>query len=254
MLIHQRKFDLRVYFVTFIHEDSVDVWIYKDCYVKFSTPPFSLVNLDRSIHLTNYTVQKNFMTHKSEVPGARENMWSLSQLIEYFTSVGEASLWDDQIYPKIKKNLLAVVLTSLEGTELTPNSYELNGADVMIGFDAEPVLIEVNSRPALYLCDVQIEMITKRLLEDVIKLVVDRQRDPNADVGDFELIHVHNIPVVNPSPALNLTIVGAHVEKHVERIRPETIEIDSSTGTEATNALVLDRIVSNADVYLREIS
>lgn len=242
--------------MTFIRDGAVDVWLYKDCYVKFSTPPFSLASLDRSIHLTNYTVQKHLMNPNNVVPNAFENMWSLAELKKYFEQIGKPNLWAELIYPKIKKNLLAVVLSSLESTELIPNCYELNGADVMIAFDDEPVLIEVNSRPALYLSDVQIKMITKRLLEDVIKVVVDRQNDSQADTGDFELIHTHSIPEVSPNPWLNLTLVGTRIEKFSARTRTESSQSNKLTKSEVQviNVPSSFKDVDMADdaIYLKE--
>lgn len=210
LIVHNRKFDMRIYFITFIRDGFVDVWLYKDCYVKFSTPEFRLDNLDRSIHVTNYAVQKHFMNPLETVANAKENMWSLSQLIEYFESIDKANVWSSQIYPGIKKNLLAVILASLEDTELTVNNFELNGADFMIGFDYEPVLIEINSKPALYFSRTVIEMITDRLLGDVVKVTVDYQRDSSASTGDFELIHSFEIPFVERA-YIEGTIVGTRM-------------------------------------------
>jgi len=196
LLIHRRKFDIRIYFLTFIRDGFVDVWLYRDCYIKFSTPVFNLNNLDCSVHVTNYAVQKNFMNSRDCVPNAVENMWPLVELKKYFESVGAADVWDGQIYPGIKKNILAVISASLDETELHVNNFELNGADFMIGYDFEPVLIEINWIPDLYFSKVVVEMITKKLLEDVIKVVVDYQRDPKSKTGDFELIHTFEVPLV----------------------------------------------------------
>lgn len=132
MIIHNRKFDIRIYFLTFIHDKHVNIWLYKDCYVKFATHHFTCDNFSKSIHVTNYAVQKFFMNDNNAVPGAQENMWTLSQFIDYFQTIDEPRLWETKMYPGIKKNLLAVILPSLEGTELKENNFELNGADFMV--------------------------------------------------------------------------------------------------------------------------
>lgn len=132
MLIHDRKFDIRIYFMTFIRDKFVHIWLYKDCYIKFATHSFTCDNFNKSIHVTNYAVQKYFMNTSNEVPGAKENMWTLTQLIDYFQTIDKPRLWEGRIYPAIKKNLLAVILPSLDGTELTHNHFELNGADFMV--------------------------------------------------------------------------------------------------------------------------
>lgn len=132
MLIHKRKFDIRIYFMTFIRDSFVHIWLYKDCYIKFATHPFTCDNFNKSIHITNYAVQKFFMNTNNDVPGAKENMWTLNQLIEHFQKIDQPRLWEAKIFPAIKKNLLAVILPSLEGTELVHNNFELNGADFMV--------------------------------------------------------------------------------------------------------------------------
>jgi hypothetical protein len=74
------------------------------------------------------------MNDSNMVPGAIENMWTLSQFIDYFQTIDKPRLWETKMYPAIKKNLLAVILGSLEGTELEENNFELNGADFMVIF------------------------------------------------------------------------------------------------------------------------
>jgi tubulin monoglycylase TTLL3/8 len=132
LLIFNRKFDMRLYLLTMIRDGHIDIWLYKDCYVKFATNLFNLNYFNKSIHVTNYAVQKYFMNPKDAVPDARENMWSLQQLIEYFASTGKPKLWQSHIYPAIKKNLLSVIIPSFEITELSENNFELNGVDVMV--------------------------------------------------------------------------------------------------------------------------
>jgi len=132
MLIHDKKFDIRIYLLTSIQNGFVHIWLYKDCYVKFATKRFELNDLHRSIHVTNYAVQKHFMNDQDAVPYATENMWTLRQLIEYFGTIEQPRLWESKIYPAIKKILLAVIIPSLEVTKIENNNFELNGADFMV--------------------------------------------------------------------------------------------------------------------------
>ncbi|KAG5681701.1 hypothetical protein PVAND_011111 [Polypedilum vanderplanki] len=211
LIIHKRKFDMRLYLLTMIKEKHIDIWLYKDCYVKFATSPFNVNFFHKSIHVTNYAVQKYFMNEKDAVPDARENMWTLQQLIEYFETTGKPRLWQSHIYPAIKKNLLAVIIPSFEHTELQENNFELNGIDVMITFDYEPILIEINSVPALYFSQTVQEIMTKKLLEDVIKVVVDHSRDSSAYTGDFECIHSE--PISWCDNTQNLIISGTSIHR-----------------------------------------
>lgn len=132
LLIYNRKFDLRVYILTTILNRTVNIWLYRNCYIKFATKNFNLEDYHRSIHLTNYSVQKYFMKPENAVPKSVQGMWSLKQLKQYFESIGKNDMWDLKIYPGIKKSILAVMLPSLESTNIEHKTFELNGADVLV--------------------------------------------------------------------------------------------------------------------------
>lgn len=169
-MIQQTKFDIRQYFVTVITSTNIQIWIYKNCYLKFSSQEFNLNDLSASIHLTNHAVQKFFKTcpgRSSEIPDY--NMWTLKDFIEYLKTKKKEHLWNEKIFPGIKRNVLAVVLASLEDTELDKNNFELNGADFLLGFDYEPSLLEVNSSPDLAQTTEVTEKICKEVQQDLIK-------------------------------------------------------------------------------------
>lgn len=168
LLIHNRKFDIRIYFMTFFNKGKVNIWLYKNCYIKCCSVNFNLENLHKSIHVTNHGVQKNYFDLKSEF-SRTENMWTLNQFKVYLKSIGKVDIWDQKIYEQIKRNIYAVVLSSLEATDLEKNTFELNGADFMITYDYKPNLIEINSRPDLFFSKFVINMISDRLMEDIVK-------------------------------------------------------------------------------------
>lgn len=88
-----------------------------------------------------------------------------------------------------------------------------------LGFDYEPILIEVNSKPALFFSRTVVEMITNKLLEDVVKVTVDWQRDQFAPTGDFEMIYCFEIPQVDDEN-ISLTVRGHKIESFSARIKP----------------------------------
>lgn len=81
----------------------------------------------------------------------------------------EGDIWEEKIYPKIKKNLKAVILASLEDTDLEMNTFELNGADFLIGYDMDPMLIEINANPDLTFTTKTTRDICPRVMEDLVK-------------------------------------------------------------------------------------
>lgn len=69
--------------------------------------------------------------------------------------------------------------------------------------------------PALFFSKTVMEMITTKLLDDVLKVVVDHTSDPDAYVGDFELIHSQEI--YDASNVVELTIQGRKIERFFDR-------------------------------------
>lgn len=169
LLIHKTKFDIRQYFLTVITQRSVNIWAYKNCYLKFSSQEFSLENLHESIHLTNNSIQKFYANGNRAEALPNHNMWLLKEFQSFLQMCDKGNLWDQTIYPRIKKNLLAVILASLEDTDLEMNTFELNGADFLVGFDYDPILLEVNSNPDLTFTTETTRNICPRVMDDLVK-------------------------------------------------------------------------------------
>lgn len=96
-------------------------------------------------------------------------MWSLKEFKEHLQSIEMGTVWEEKIYRGLKNQILGVVLASFEGTSPTDNTFELSGADFMIGFDYEPIFLEVNSSPDLSFSTRVTEEICRRVMEDVLK-------------------------------------------------------------------------------------
>lgn len=96
-------------------------------------------------------------------------MWLKRDLKNYFKKIGQENLWDEKIFVGIKQSILSVVLTSLESMVLTNNTFELNGADFMIGFDGEPILLEVNCNPDLSFSTEATREICTSVMQDLAK-------------------------------------------------------------------------------------
>ncbi|CAO1384279.1 unnamed protein product [Diamesa serratosioi] len=193
LLIHNTKFDIRFYFLTVIRKQSVEIWMYKNCYLRFSSVEFTLNNLHESIHLTNYSIQKHYTARKNRLL-PDYNMWPLKDFKKHLITLNKDSEWENHIYPTMKENILAVVLISLPDTTMQEGSFELNGADFLIANDFEPILLEINSNPDLSFSTPTTKVLCSQVMEDVIKVVIDYAEDENVlNTGDFELVHKHII-------------------------------------------------------------
>lgn len=152
-----------------ITRSSVNIWSYRDCYLKFSSQEFSLNNMHESIHLTNNSVQRFYANGDRAEALPCHNMWLLKEFQSYLRMMGRGEIWSEKIYPRIKKNLLAVILASLEDTDLESNTFELNGADFLVGYDHDPILLEINANPDLTFSTKTTKDICSRVMEDLIK-------------------------------------------------------------------------------------
>ncbi|XP_030555919.1 tubulin glycylase 3B [Drosophila novamexicana] len=186
-LIYRTKFDIRQYMLLTISESQVTIWTYRDCYLRFSSQEFTMDDLRESIHLTNNSVQKRYknkVNRDSRLP--KNNMWSLDQFKCHLRHVGAPEGTWSKVYNGIKQNLVAVVLASLDETELVPNAFELYGCDFMLDEHYNPILIEINSTPDLSASTEITARICPLALKDCIRVVLDVPRNPLAATGLFE--------------------------------------------------------------------
>ncbi|ETN66180.1 hypothetical protein AND_002038 [Anopheles darlingi] len=219
LLIHSTKFDIRQYFLITYTNNLLKVWMYKNCYLRFSTQQFNLDDFSESIHLTNYSIQKNYAKEVRDGGEALPtcNMWSLKRFQEYLQSLDKGFYWERKIYPDMKKNILAIVCASLDGMKMERNMFELYGADFMVTENFRTMLIEINTSPDLSSSTEVTAVICPAVLEDLVKVVIDNTKDKRAGTGLFEMIHSLEIPRVAPY-GYGLTVDGRSMQsKHRSR-------------------------------------
>ncbi|XP_037940074.1 tubulin glycylase 3B-like [Teleopsis dalmanni] len=197
LLIYKTKFDIRAYMLLTVASEHVSIWLYNDCYLRFSSQEFNMTDLREAIHLTNNCVQKKY---KNDAYRSKNlpihNMWHSAQFKEYLRRLpGGQNVWNKIIYPGFIQNLIAVVLASFEDTKFVKNSFEMYGCDFMLDEEFNPILIEINSTPDLCHSTSVTAKLCPRVQKDLIKIVVDSKDNPNTSTGQFNLIFkvVHKI-------------------------------------------------------------
>mmetsp|Transcript_55383 Transcript_55383/g.124471 ORF Transcript_55383/g.124471 Transcript_55383/m.124471 type:complete len:734 (-) Transcript_55383:8-2209(-) len=183
LIIGNKKFDMRQWVIV-TQWNPLSVWFYEDCYLRFSFADYDPARLkNKFAHLTNNSVSK----HAKEFEDQRDDtMWHSSSFQEYLRSLpssesssGQTTAgdpWLSKIQPKMKE----IVLRSLESVQdvmqARPNSFQLFGYDFMVSDDLETWLIEVNSSPDLSYSTSTTKLLVKRMLEDLVKVVIDAER------------------------------------------------------------------------------
>lgn len=160
-------------------------YIWHNLYTRLTGP----YNFHSSVHLCNNFIQKNYKNasdRSCQLP--YHNMWSSSKFQEYLQKRGLGHVWCNIIYPSMKKILIYIMKMAQEQVEARRSSFELYGADFILGSDFKPWLIEINSSPTMHPSTPITMDLCAKVQEDTIKVVLDKKLEKNCETGNFELL------------------------------------------------------------------
>ncbi|XP_046676294.1 tubulin monoglycylase TTLL3-like [Homalodisca vitripennis] len=238
LLIYNTKFDIRQWFLV-TSAYPLTIWMYKESYLRFCSQLFSLSNMHESVHLSNNAVQCKYKNAKRDQALPDENMWDCYTFQTYLRTIGQADLWETVIYPGMRESITGTLLAAQEHMEHRKNCFELYGADFMLTDDMVPWLIEINSSPCMSPTTSVTARMCSQCLEDVIKVVIDRRHNKQADTGMFEMVYKQHISPPQPYMGMNLTVRGTKIQRSpkTKRKRKPSLDTDLQLSIKCTNSI-----------------
>uniref|UniRef100_A0A0K2TGN2 Tubulin glycylase 3Alike [Bombyx mori] n=1 Tax=Lepeophtheirus salmonis TaxID=72036 RepID=A0A0K2TGN2_LEPSM len=214
LLIYRTKFDIRQWLLV-TSWNPLHIWMYKHSYLRFCSQPYNLQSHHESIHLCNNAIQSKYAVNTDrslQLPA--ENMWDSVTFHSFLKTQGHGDKWGSVIYPSMRRALIGSLLATQDTMDMSSrnNSFELYGADFMLTEDFNPWLIEINSSPALSSTTAVTARLCSEVLEDVVKVTVDRKKNKNFDSGNFELVYKQNTLQPSFFVGINLTVKGVRID------------------------------------------
>ena len=179
LLYKGRKCDMRIW-VLITHQ--MRVYLFKEGHLKTCSVEYDLNSKDAFTHITNYSFQKHNTNFQKFEKGNEVPFYEFQKFI-------------DEKYPeknyKLNKDLMKqikdIISVTMRCGKNKINKYNRNyqfeifGYDFMLDSNFNAFLIEINTNPGLEISSPWIQIVVPRMLDDALRLTIDKIFDPVYD-------------------------------------------------------------------------
>ena len=253
LLYKGRKCDMRIW-VLLTHQ--MKVFLFKEGHLKTCSIEYDINSKDAFTHITNYSFQKHNTNFQKFEKGNEVPFYEFQKFI-------------DEKYPeknyKLNKDLMVQLKEIIKHTmkcgkkKINKNNrnfqFEIFGYDFMLDNDFNAFLIEINTNPGLEISSPWIQIIIPRMLDDALRLTVDKVFDPVYDFsknykGDFTdeqkklLIDSkieYDFNAVNPIKQIN------QIDKNNDSIKDNKPNNNNAKESSSLSSSVLTKISTPSD-------
>ena len=180
-LMGGKKFDCRIYCLVTTFR-PLKAYLYQQGFCRFCNEKFSVDVSDINniyIHLTNVAIQKKYEKY-NKINGGKFSLQNFHFYLENLYGYERAKKCHHDITQVIIGSLLSVQSVMFNDK----HCFELYGYDILIDQNLKPWLIEINSSPSLSTTTKGDFILKKRLISDVIDIVVtDKWLDEKGKPG-----------------------------------------------------------------------
>ena len=183
LLYFGRKFDIRIWVLL---TQNLSVYMFEEGHLKCCSVNYNLNSDNTFCHLTNYSFQKYNSNFGKYEFGNEVSFSDLQKNIDI--NYEKKFNFKNDILPKIKK-IIKFTFESVKN-KINPMErkycFEIFGFDFMLDCNFQPFLIEVNSNPGLEESSPLIKMLVPRMLDDALRLTLDKEFETIYDFNGNE--------------------------------------------------------------------
>ena len=228
LLYEGRKFDIRVWALLL---DSVNLFIYKEGYIRTSSEKYSVQSSQNFVHLTNNCLQIHNPNYGNFEEG---NTLSFDTFKNYLKSNYQEKciLFEEHIFTRIKDLIIDSILSARSEISIGKKKYsfEFIGYDFLIDEDFRVWLIEANVNPYIGVANHYIKGLLDQMLKDLFEIVFYKTYSSNgiSISNNFQLVYCEKGSIFSPS-AINSRSAFSKKNLYPPTINSPLIHLEGKT-------------------------